>query len=368
VPALIAGLAAASLVATTSLAAPAAPDDPEGPRPDAAQTQPAGAWIQLELVGDSPLAEDTLADLRALLERDGIAVELEPVGPSVGPTGPSVGPLAVVRVEFRPGAAVSVSVDIRDAVTNKRIGRDLDLESVPRDGRSLMIAATADELLDASWAEIALGHWQTRAEEEPVPEVVSEAVERELEPPVIEPPRPPRLAHRVAAGPVGAWTSGGLGVLGGALSYELRFVGRVGVELGGRGFGVLAPRLRSGRVVGGGGLGSLGVVVATRAPGASSSARFELDVGAHVAAGGLSLTGITRSTQVHRRAAAPLVELGGTLTPSVVAGRWVRLELPISVAGLVRGVRVHDANGPVIAMSGVSIALGLRVAWISGRG
>lgn len=353
-------VAATSFVAATTLGQPSDDASEQVVEQAEPQEQSERPWIRLELVGESPLAEDTIADLRALLERDGIAVVI---------TGAerSEPALAVVRVEFRPGTAVSVSVDVRDAVTDKRIGRDLELESVPEDGRSLMIAATADELLDASWAEIALGHWQA-ADQEPVPEVVSEIVERQLEPPVPELVSVPRLAHRVAGGPAGTWTSGGLGALGATLDYELRFVGRVGLELGGRGFGVLAPRLRSGRVVGGGGMGRLGIVVATRpAPSTATTARFELDVGAYVAVGGLSLTGISESSGVRRRHASPLVELGGTVVPSVFAGDRVRLELPLSVAGLVRGMEVSDGRGPVIAMAGVSVTLGLRVAWISWR-
>jgi hypothetical protein len=45
---------------------------------------------------------------------------------------------------------------VTDSVTRKRVGRDLGLDELPADGRPLALAVAAEELLRASWAELAL--------------------------------------------------------------------------------------------------------------------------------------------------------------------------------------------------------------------
>ncbi|HYJ08456.1 MAG TPA: hypothetical protein VEX18_05590 [Polyangiaceae bacterium] len=65
-------------------------------------------------------------------------------------------PLARVVVEQVEGHLARFSLDVTDSVTNKRIGRDLALDGLPADGRALALAVAAEELLRASWAELAL--------------------------------------------------------------------------------------------------------------------------------------------------------------------------------------------------------------------
>ena len=74
----------------------------------------------------------------------------------------------------RPAARTArrrVDIEVRDAVTHKRVRRDVDLAPIPSDGRELAIAIEADELLRASWAEIALDTERAR-QAEPRREVV----------------------------------------------------------------------------------------------------------------------------------------------------------------------------------------------------
>ena len=52
------------------------------------------------------------------------------------------------------GQGVSLSLSVRDQVTDKRVSREIDLRGIPDDGRALVIAEAADELLRASWAEL----------------------------------------------------------------------------------------------------------------------------------------------------------------------------------------------------------------------
>ena len=71
---------------------------------------------------------------------------------------PAAAPLATLAVELAPDdtAKATVDIEVRDAVTRKRVRRDVDLSRIPDDGRAAAIAIEADELLRASWAEVAL--------------------------------------------------------------------------------------------------------------------------------------------------------------------------------------------------------------------
>lgn len=88
--------------------------------------------------------------------------------------------LATLSIDIGPESRASVDIEIRDAVTHKRVGRDVDLSPIPSDGRELAIAIEADELLRASWAELALDTERARAAK-PRPQVV-ESVSRVLAP------------------------------------------------------------------------------------------------------------------------------------------------------------------------------------------
>lgn len=64
--------------------------------------------------------------------------------------------LATLSIEIDPESRASVEIEVRDSVTHKRVARDVDLRPIPEDGRELAVAIEADELLRASWAELAL--------------------------------------------------------------------------------------------------------------------------------------------------------------------------------------------------------------------
>ena len=103
----------------------------------------------MAVVGHVPekLAEAVRSDLRA---------GLAPSNIDVCEAGPALQPLARVLIaEVEPGRA-RYSVDVTDSVTQKRVGRDLALDKLPADGRPLALAVAAEELLRASWAELAL--------------------------------------------------------------------------------------------------------------------------------------------------------------------------------------------------------------------
>ncbi len=129
-----------------------------------------------------------LDDLRA-----GFAGRDIDVCPQVG--APSKAPLAAVLISAGTDAS-RIGVEIRDTVTNKRVGRDVDLSNVPEDGQAFAIALATDELVWASWAELAL----ERAREPkaaPPPPQVKKAIDKQLPPPA--PKRyPPRVALQAA--------------------------------------------------------------------------------------------------------------------------------------------------------------------------
>ncbi|MET0285253.1 MAG: hypothetical protein ABW352_12315 [Polyangiales bacterium] len=68
--------------------------------------------------------------------------------------------------------AARARIVVRDALTRKLLERTLELASFPADGRALAIAAAADELLRASWAELLLPDAPPPA---PEPELLSVA-------------------------------------------------------------------------------------------------------------------------------------------------------------------------------------------------
>jgi hypothetical protein len=103
------------------------------------------------LTGDmpKPLAIAVRSELRAGLVSSHIDVCAQGAGPAAEP---------LARVSFTPVGEGSTrySLDVTDSVTHKRVGRDLSLEKLPADGRALALAVAAEELLRASWAELAL--------------------------------------------------------------------------------------------------------------------------------------------------------------------------------------------------------------------
>jgi hypothetical protein len=110
-------------------------------------------WVSVvfeDSVWGNGLSEAILLDLRAGLAEH----HIEACGSAQNaPLRPAT---AAVKLSARGSEAVHVTVYVHDAVTNKELSRDVDLSRVPLDGRAFAVALAADELLWASWAEIAL--------------------------------------------------------------------------------------------------------------------------------------------------------------------------------------------------------------------
>lgn len=104
--------------------------------------------MRVEVAGVPPeFAQRVLEDLRAGLAASRVGACAEDV--------PGTPPLAVVRVAPSASTPTHYGIDVSDAVTQKRLGRDVELRRVPPDGRAFAIAVAAEELLRASWAELA---------------------------------------------------------------------------------------------------------------------------------------------------------------------------------------------------------------------
>ena len=187
-------------------------------------------WVGVAFSGGSwseGLKEAALQDLRAGLANHNI----ETCAQNQGPERP---PVAVIVISFHGSESVQVTVEIRDAVTEKRVSRDVDLTGMPDDGHALAIALAADELVWASWAEI--GYKGTRRRRAAPPQVVA-AVEQNLQ-------QPQAMSVRLGAQVAAEHYAAGLTQFGAdalcVLSLTHRF--RLRIAAGARqGLTVLAP-------------------------------------------------------------------------------------------------------------------------------
>jgi hypothetical protein len=106
-------------------------------------------WVAVSGHLPAAFAETVRSDLRAGLAPSNIEV-------CEAPRAAGGQPLATVALEEIGTAGARYSLDVTDSVTQKRVGRDLSLEKLPADGRAFALAVAAEELLRATWAELAL--------------------------------------------------------------------------------------------------------------------------------------------------------------------------------------------------------------------
>jgi hypothetical protein len=138
--------------------------------------RPDRPWVSVAFAGGewpAALTASVLGDLRVGLARHGI--DACPDG--AGPAHPH---LAAVRIAWLEEPKVVVTVEIRDSVTRKRVSRDVDLSSVPSDGRGFAIAIATDELVWATWVELAMRPRAKAAARKSAPPEVVLGVQAEL--------------------------------------------------------------------------------------------------------------------------------------------------------------------------------------------
>jgi len=299
-------------------------------------------WVSLAFAENrwpEGFAEKVLADLRAGLTARGIDACLDANGSTPEP------PLANVRVAGLDARSVAVVLDIRDAVTEKRVSRDVDLATVPADGRAFAVAIAIDELVWASWAEIALTRKQHPPPKKPartVPREVVEGVTSEL-------PRrgaPWRLGARFA---LEHYTAGET-LLGGDAVILLPIAAEFALdfELGARaGLTTSAPdgQIRSSAFGGGAGLryaflrgraGELGATLGVRA----AFVRFRAEAEPGIDA--MELSGLT------------LFARGGAFTNLRVAGP-LAFDAAVGAGAPLRALEATDAGKVVTGVSGAEL-------------
>lgn len=333
---------ARSGVLAAILLAPSASGQAAQPTPCASPRRPhvdiSGSWADVQSV-------------TTLLRGEMSAREIDVCPATDAPESPSI---ATVSVSAHPDGAL-VEVEVHDALTAKRVSREVDLAPVPQDGRALTVALIADELLRASWAELALAHAPPPAR--PVPVAVRDEVRDEVAP--LRSSEGARVRwEAVVEGEVWA---GSLGLVGADVrlvldtAWGLATTARVGIRE--------APAVRAadGRIdpsaiLGGLGL-SLRAVPRQSRYGIDAIARADVVHVTYDATPNASAAGISRSDTT--------LLLGAGLDGWAALGRSVSVFAEIVIDTPTRSVTAVDAGRSVVALSGAGFegGLGIRVAF-----
>jgi hypothetical protein len=141
-----------------------------------------GPWLRVSFAGDGfapALQAQVTEQLGANLRAHHVVLCDVAAAPSAPPA-----PAALAEVDLSLSTARVLSLEVSDAVTDKRMTREIPLATVPRDALALSIALAAEELLHASWIEVALAPPETPAPPvglQPVPDVVRQVNQEEMD-------------------------------------------------------------------------------------------------------------------------------------------------------------------------------------------
>ena len=326
------------------LAAIAAPASAEADVPCGQGTRP---WIAV--AGSITELPDVVPLMRAELAARAIDV-------CVDPAGHAAPPLATVDVSSASSGA-AIAVEVRDRLTEKRIVRDVDLTAVPADGRALTLAAAADELLRATWAELALATAPPPAA--PVPRGVESLVEEaRTVPSRAATPPPVPLAGWVGFETMAAFEIGAGGILyGGDV--------RLSVPAGQRFSGLARAGVREAPVAEGTDgrvhtslvLAGLGASFRTTPTGG----RYALDVVARGDVARVSYVAVPNPGATGQAQTGTAVLVSGGVDAWVALGSAVRFTCELLGEVPVRPVRAEDAGRQVTAIAGVGAAAGVGI-------
>lgn len=285
-----------------------------------------------------------LGDLQQTLAPLGIGA----CGGATAPHPPGE-PLATLAIDLVTVGKTMATIEVGDAVTKKRVRREVDLTSIPADGRELAIAIEADELLRACWAEIALDTRRARVAEHRGD--VAGSVAQVL--------MPTRGQNSVAFGARAAGETflGGATLLGADTFAHARLGSRLGLELGAEIRASPAVTTDHGRVGAVAAGGSASVLFRFAGGNATS-----IDIGAGVAASWLQFRGepapgsrssaydnlllVSRARVIGRRA----------------LGRWIHAAIGLHAGATLVGVAARDDGQVVRSASGLALGatLGLE--------
>ena len=302
-------------------------------------------WVLVELRAEGwtdAQRRGVLGDLQHTLAPQGI-------GACVSGARPAGEPLATLGIDLATDGKATVDIEVRDAVTKKRVRREVDLAGIPADGRELAIAIEADELLRASWAEVALDTERARAAER----------QREVAGSVAQVLAPARVQSSGALGAraAGEVFLGGATLLGADVFGRVRLGGRAGLELGGElraGPAVATTHGRVGALAAGGGAGLLFRIAGREAA--------SLDVGAGVAASWLQFRGEPNPGAKSWSYSNLLLVARLRVVGRLALGRSVHAAAGVQAGQTLVGVFARDTGEIVRSASGLAVGatLGLE--------
>jgi hypothetical protein len=345
---------------------------------------PAGtSWLRVTFAGDAfgaPLRARVIEQLGADLRRHGLAA-CEKTERAADTTAEPVegAPLAEIGLTLSPDAVLSL--EVRDAVTDKRMTRDLPLASVPRDALALSITLAAEELLHASWIEAALAPPPSAAlpaaaataitRPKPVPAAVqamnAETIVRLSPGPEAERATPTTMMAQAALLGAVERSTGGSAVAGQTdLGGDVRFSYGGRLAMSAR-FGIrAAPDVTSvhGAVHGSELLAGLGLAYAI----VPRKASWGGELGVRADALDVTFSGIASpSASAGESAKGASGSALGAVVSGVVGG-WGRLGGPwrvvaeTTLGAPVRAVTASDAGAKATGIAGVSVGVGLGIA------
>ncbi len=246
---------------------------------------------------------------------------------------------------------VTLTIEVRDRITAKEVKRDVPVGSYPADARPLLVAVAMDELLRASWAELALADAPPPAE--PPPKAVRDAVDDGIRRP--PPPGPSTPRARLGARAAIEHFAEGATLIGGDVVASLWVIPRFSLALHLALRGGLSASSGDGRVspsaIGGG----LGAALTLTPPagrlGLDATARATV---ARIAYGATAAPGATANPQSD---VTTLIDVG--MQGWLALGRWVRLYADVAFVLPLRPVRALDASSTVVGVGGPGVGGGL---------
>jgi hypothetical protein len=302
-------------------------------------------WVLVELRADGwtdGQRTTVLGDLQHTLAPQGI-------GACVGTTHPPGEPLATLAIEVSTVGKALVDIEVRDAVTKKGVHRQVDLASIPADGRELAIAIEADELLRACWAEIALDTGRSHVAERRA--AVAGSVAQVL--------TPVRVQNSGAFGAraAGELFLGGATLLGADTFGRLRLGGRAGLELAAEiraSPSVTTDRGRVGALAAGGAISLLFRLAGNNAA--------SIDVGAGVAGSWLQFRGEPTAGSTSSAYDNLLLVGRVRVLGRLALGRWMHAAVGFHAGETLVGVAARDSGQVVRSASGLALGatLGLE--------
>ena len=333
----------ATVVGTASVSSGARADGVG--RPGELATCSQGTWIAVDFAsGWEP------AQRQAVLEHLSAGFDLYDVR-VCPPQAAATDPLASIRVAKAASHNVNISVDVWDAVTRKRIGRDVDLTGYSEEAQALAIAVAIEELVRASWVELRLKQKSSTPSAEPPPPQVEQVVRDSVQ---VTPERHTRLGARAAAEAY----SGGQVHFGPDLVFRQDLGARFAVGL------VLGPRFAAPKAVDAGTLRArvfCGELIGDVRLHGSSGLVLELEAG--LQGGSLVFEGETVATR--RTAGGPTLVARSGLVLTLYLSEAFGVELGAGSGAVLVGAEATAEGTPVSAASGVeghaSLGLGVQL-------